>query len=53
MKISQLVLLSILLLGGSIPRVEASLDSRLIDAAEAGADPEEVDKEGNTRMVLT
>ena len=37
MKISLLVLVSILLLlGGAAARVEASLDSRLIDAAEAG-----------------
>ena len=36
MKISLLVLVSILLLGGTAARVEASLDSRLIDAAEAG-----------------
>jgi ankyrin repeat protein len=36
MKTPLLVLLSILLLGGAVFQAEASLDSRLIDAAEAG-----------------
>jgi ankyrin repeat protein len=36
MKISRLLLVLILLSGGAIFRAEASLDSRLIDAAEAG-----------------
>jgi len=35
MKISLLLLVSILLLGGAVLQVEASLDTRLIDAAEA------------------
>ena len=36
MKISRLLLVLILLSGGAVFRAEASLDSRLIDAAEAG-----------------
>jgi ankyrin repeat protein len=52
LKTPLLLLVLILLSGGTVFQAEASLDSRLFDAAEAGADPEEADKDGNTPLIL-